>query len=1307
GKQVGIVKYQLEQVLTLVKKESFLNAQRELGIEVPEKELAQLRKEKQILTRELRQSCEQFGVPYEEIEKKLTLLSESSQKKIKEAILQEVEDRRFKSSFADKVLEWGKTVYISYVKLEELLLQTVQAPLKSIAVISSEVLKGTDFSTAYHLGIEAGAEKILSLRSYYLDKYKSSYWGSDKEFAESGDFKIIVKTLPIAPMSDLAFSGLALVDIAFKEELGKLVYYSWNSTASALNYESAIIENRRDFCRWWSHGVEVAEVMGACAIITASGGAAGLGFGHKAFRIFKYLGSSGTTSYLSAVAQEWLDKDSPNDYFRALENASANMGGSAIFMAGSSGLMSLGRSAQASNALLRARAAGLTTVAVDVLDDVGDVQDALENVSTVGLGKLEEQQGAALQAAVALYSARPNGNNNQSSNTLSKEEIRALLPQIENALLPEVQAQHVEHHSRRVPCKIQIGEELVDAFRSRDGQRYYLTEPQIAEKYYYDRLAELEKDNKLKSFYEQLSQEELKLQARKEALTKAAYTDEINEVCYLPIVTAEMRESLSANELVLKQVYYKSLEIHEVAELRKLRSENYSFARNRGERILLSHRLEFETAQYALQNEFIEFASLALGLEKLGLTFSRGELSIGRADYRVDGVGSEAFQSFISSRYLQSSFAAAEIVSDPFVAMRVGFPLLSYWEQRHIVEYSLVYSLLCTMPELLREGSIQETARDRIFKLSAKIVNALDFNTPLRVLDSKYLIAELRKVLVEEGYNSKDVDEVSEDVGYVISQNLVMQFISEIRRAEYGKAFSPNIDFSAHQKDLLAAGARVIIDCGAGGYVFSRKLHQRYPDSIIVAIEPMEPVESSEVRGILRENPRLAIYRGFDHDLQDPQIAGKVSDIFLIFPSPGTFAQDPEGFILNNLAPGGECHIVTELFNPYISGQAYGSLLELVSELRRNPKLLVEIRTASSRTLPESLRSGFFEETFKNPEILMFRILSPNHVNTEFVLPEDAADFERRKRAEGYQVHNYGPVGEMDLSYIHVQDISNWRKREINFALEPHIANFLKYSAFVQDNGSIIKFSFSHNDETLIDYVFDLISETKCRLNLNRIVHPLDRDIEPDCLNTVIGVMMMNGNIQEIELELDWKRLNLRTIEQDEINNAVTKFVADFIFAKYGLPFQFAGWKLSETGMGVVVTFSRNGERAQGRPRASSAATDDTSSFGTVQIAPDSDPIEKVRKFLPTLTREKKVFLIKEAVFQSICRFGNIAFNVSQRGQTLEQEAYRLSSEIISKLNDAELDLVFQPEKIVSVALEMFRVSGTDEQVLQVLSRSM
>lgn len=1163
-KNIGVIRFQLEQVLNVLKKEAYVNARKELSIEVSAEEVQQIANNKKALLQELKKSCQEQGINFVDLEKDLSTLSANATKKIKSAISTAIEEMEFNATTYEKLKKWGTNLFYSYKALEELFLQSVLAPLKSIIVISSEILSGSGFSLAYQRGIEAGSEKILELRKSYIEKYSHSYWGSDKEFAESSDFKIALKTLPISSMANLAFSGLTVVDIVFKEELGKAVFNSWNATAYALNYQGAMIRDRREFIRWWSHGVEAIEVLGACALVASSGGAASLLFGQKAFRVAKYLGSSGSTSYLVAVAQEWMDKESPDNYLKALENASANMGSSALFMGGTSALVKWGSSGQATNAIWKTKTAGYTASGVDFLDDIGDIQEAFENIADVGLGTLEEQKGAALQAAVALYSAKSDGK--KPSNVNLKKDYSALLPAIEKVVLPEAQNEEEQNNlgkSRKLPAKIQIGEDLVDGYRSQDGKRIYLLEDQIKEKYFYSRLEELKLKNPLKS------EEELVFQAKEESRTKAAFTDEAEKVCYLPYVSGSQRTTLGAEELKLKQIYYKSLEIHEVGELKALENKAFSIE-------TAFERVERESARYLEQDDFLRYATNEWKLPEQGLGIVNQKLQILPASLDAYSFRSQDFFGLLRQRYFEdSSLAAAESFNVPdysteFKELARVFQEFSIEKKRDYVRKTLsqcllvVYMIFDNNKFNEIENTIDQFAKEVVCRIEDK---DLQFNTLTDILIRKaidyYLSVHAR--------NPEKANFISNSLSESFVPLLISYMQMEFIRNQRGIQETNSLSLEDSHLTLLEAG-NVILESGAGNYSFTRQLAKKNPDALVVAVEPFGDLWESGREEDLSNLKNVVTFQGFNSDLNDSRLVRKAKEIFSIFPSPMVLGRCFHSFVFKYLAPGGKFTFVTEVLDQdrFVSG-SFKLAQHLVGELLNPFQNVVEIRSMPTGLLPQRFRSQFWKTYFEHSDNIYAYVHAPSFSGAISAPPLRIEGLQAEADQHGGQLSILGVVGDINLSVVTLENYGLWNWIEIPVGLPSQTGKSFKFYCLKNPNTSETRYiaRFSMDAKAFFDYVFVLKEERWQVFYNSREVGSLN-ELNLATFAAALQVAYLDLGLKNLSIEIDWKRLGVKTKDLFEVRKNVQDLFSNSRFFS-SLKLDLESIRLSADETGIVV----------------------------------------------------------------------------------------------------------------------------------------
>ena len=261
---VGHLQGDLTRILEVIRAEVGLTARRELRFEVSTGELSELKDRKEKLNNSLKKICEQEGLDFETtLRPLLEKLRSNAEQKIKVALRHSIEQAIENRSFAGKLLEFGSNCSRSYIKLKEFSEQLFAVIKTRISVGCSEYfVNGKSFGEANEIALCAAAERFSDIRQYYQVKYGDSFWGNDSEFSRSTDAALVLKSIPLSPLSDLVFgSATGLIDLVFKDELGGLVYSGLRTVAETLNLEEGKIPERKEFIRWWSHGVEAVEVL--------------------------------------------------------------------------------------------------------------------------------------------------------------------------------------------------------------------------------------------------------------------------------------------------------------------------------------------------------------------------------------------------------------------------------------------------------------------------------------------------------------------------------------------------------------------------------------------------------------------------------------------------------------------------------------------------------------------------------------------------------------------------------------------------------------------------------------------------------------------------------------------------------------------------------------------------------------------------------------------------------------------------------------------------------------------------------------
>lgn len=404
---LGILKTQLDKLLEVHKKIALIEAQTKLGARGHFEEKSQILLYEQVTREKLIESCNRYNIDFaKDILPKIDTIRENSSEKIFNILQHTLETQRINRSFSEKLSEWGNLAFCSYTKLEEFSWTVLSVPSTKISSLLKElVFNQKNLSQALEVSDQAAYLQFEKTRKHYIKHHQQSYWGSDRQLSNSNNWQLAIKAFPLTISSELVFCGFDLVDIVFKEELGKIVFSQWNSICKTLNQDDLAFQDQKEFIRWWSHGIETVEILGSCALIASSGGLAGAALGHKAFLLSKYLGTSGAMSFLSAVAQEWMDRESEDNYFRALENTLSNMGTSALFVPMGIGLSKLSnvRTAANTNSALfnRVKINNFTRASVEAIDDYGDLQDSLANVADIKSFDINQHKGELLQLGLA------------------------------------------------------------------------------------------------------------------------------------------------------------------------------------------------------------------------------------------------------------------------------------------------------------------------------------------------------------------------------------------------------------------------------------------------------------------------------------------------------------------------------------------------------------------------------------------------------------------------------------------------------------------------------------------------------------------------------------------------------------------------------------------------------------------------------------------------------------------------------------------------------------------------------------------
>ncbi len=430
------LKSPLERLFDVKKKLLTLDLQRELGGTVDKATEDFLKDYQQVVMEELKIRCSEQNISLEkEILPSIEKITESSKGEILNIFERYAKENQLRKGLCEKLSEWAKLSFCSYRKLEEFGLSCLYVPTVRVGSFFSELLfNRKSFSDAWSTSLYKSADALLEIRNHYLKNYKSSYWGNDKSLDKDVNFwHALLKVIPVSATSELIFGVFGLVDIVFKEELGKASLYCWNEAMETINCKELVVEDRVEFIRWWGHGVEALEIILASKFIVSGVGAVGMSSAEKSVIMKKYLGTSSLTSFLSAVAQEWMDKESDDNYFRVIENTFSNMGTSALFpiTAVLTKYISIGNFSSKNDFVFNRvkwsnAARSVTGSAVNFVDDYGDLQDGFNSVVDKGLGFADEQKGALLQLGIAGFAILP-GKRHQHHHGILGSEIASAL----------------------------------------------------------------------------------------------------------------------------------------------------------------------------------------------------------------------------------------------------------------------------------------------------------------------------------------------------------------------------------------------------------------------------------------------------------------------------------------------------------------------------------------------------------------------------------------------------------------------------------------------------------------------------------------------------------------------------------------------------------------------------------------------------------------------------------------------------------------------------------------------------------------